>query len=422
MKTPDSAAPTQPKHHGFSDFWKIARALVTWEMLIKGLNIGSSLILIRLMAVADYGEYSYYFSISNTLIAIFSSGVQVVYLRNQAYANSTGKLRLDQFLISIIIELSFFALVFAGVVAVKGVNGLWLSAVAYALGFSLFTLSASHFQAVVNFKGYGLLGALKNVSLFAIIGGLALMGGLKTNPVQVSFAAIHIVFFLAACRFIGLSSLSEIKIGEFLGLLKENLPLLFYYGAAGLFTQADILLIERNFPLEPLAIYGVAFRYYMFSLVILAPLTNSIRVYTSTEAMVSNRPLQLAYFKSWMKKILKYGLPLLIVGLLAGGPVMRLVNGVKYDESVTLMRILMAGAFCTFLFAPAVSIILTSKNYTTLAVFMSISTVMKFGLVYLGAAQGSLLLVATASVASIIFMNLLNASYVFFRQEKTAHG
>jgi O-antigen/teichoic acid export membrane protein len=387
---------------------------VSVELPVRGINIALTILLVRLLPLTQYGLYSYFLSVATVMVAIVSSGVQVAYVRRQAYLIvASGDQDGALFVISLLTVLVMHLVAGTLFISAFGVTDLACAAMAYATTLSLVSLVLAHLQATRDLRRYARENIGRNMLSIAAVGCLALAGHLT---------AASVLWALTLAQALILATASDLLLHAFRtarlcrttvrSLLAENGLLFVYYALVGLYSQVDLLILKRWSDATQLALYGVALRYQSLALLLLMPLVNSIRVFTSSPHIAGMATAERRYFSEWLHKVAIIGLPVLVMGELLTPWLLPAVSGAAYAGAVHVFQLLLLGAFVSYLFAPANSLVIGRSGYRVLAFAGAAALACRTAGAWIAASAGSVVAIAGSAVVATLVLNLLPSAYL----------
>jgi O-antigen/teichoic acid export membrane protein len=396
-----------------ADFWRITRGLVSVEIPVRAINAAMTILLIRLLPMAEYGIYAYFLSIATVAVAVISSGVQVVYVRRQAFLAAKGEKDGTLFAVSLLIILGMHAAACVIVLPLMGGGWAMIAAMAYATSLSVVSLMLAHFQATLDLRQYAIENVARNLMSVLSIVVLALLHKLTALNVLWWLTIGHAILFASAARrmreFVAGARLRSSVVKS---LLAENGYLVVYYAIVGVYGQVDLLILKHFADAGKLAIYGAALRYQSLILVLLPPLVNAIRVYTASPTIAGSSEAERRYFSEWRRKVLKAGIPVLLLGEVLTPWLLPLVSGASYAPAVPVFQCLLLSAFVLYLFAPANSLIIGRSGYPVLAITGAIGLGCRSAGGWLAASRGSVVGIAISAVVATLVLNLIPVGYL----------
>src|SRR3954468_22769679 len=183
-----------------ADFWRITRGLVSVEIPVRAINAAMTILLIRLLPMAEYGIYAYVLSIATVAVAVISSGVQVVYVRRQAFLAAKGEKDGTLFAVSLLIIFGMHAAACVIVLPLMGGGWAMIAAMAYATSLSVVSLMLAHFQATLDLRQYAIENVARNLMSVLSIVVLALLHKLTALNVLWWLTIGHAILFASAAR------------------------------------------------------------------------------------------------------------------------------------------------------------------------------------------------------------------------------
>lgn len=350
-----------------------------------------TIILIRGMSELDYSNYIKFSSASNLILGIIGGSISLVFIKFSTESRSRNQ---DQsksiYLIStlIIISISIIFLIFTSKLSIiyNSSQNIIFYSVLFGLLLSLLSLNQAFYQAKEEYRKAGFFNNYKNI-VFLIMILILIASGLRLSIeyiILISFISVAITYFVSIKKinsevnFFDTSIKFNHKDMKKFMILKESFWILIYMFILNIFNQLDIIMISKLASSEDLAQYGVAFKYYSLLLTLLPSIKAVLRVKTSKKEFLDQKNIRKNATISWMKKSSYVVIPTFILIILASDFFMNLINGDKYNDSITTFKILSIGVAFSYIFATSVNMMISAKKYYSLITLSIIALVFNY--------------------------------------------
>lgn len=388
-----------------------------FDVIAKLLTAVTTIMIIRLLTVTEYANYTVFLSVSSLIFSIVGSGISMAYVRYAAENVSLGykqsnRLLNECYLFITVVTLSFFAL--TGLLCTWYNISLLVSFLSVIYGglLSLNKITQSFFQAENQYKKSGIITNIKNVSFFVFV-LIAYMvtrnsSSLLIIVLMVLSATIAFVISLQSISRYNSNNTKTIKFVSFKSLIKEGGLCLVYCFFVALFDQSNILILSIVGDSQDVANFGVASKYYALILMFLSSLLTVLRVKVSDNKYVEDSIERKLFINKWIKKIWWISLMICVCCIFAAEALFPLINGVQYDGAIVVFQVLMIGVFVSYTFAPSSALMLTAERYLFLCVNSFASLVIGCLICYWGVPVYGVIASGLSVVVSNAIFNVVN--------------
>ena len=352
---------------------------LTADLVTKLLSAVTVVVLIRGLTVSAYAYTTLFLTLAQFAGAAAGGGVRTRYLREEAESLSRGttRERAGLFTMSLLKGVLLILALGACVLPVAGLlhlgakfgagPGLILYAVAFAAGFGATELAIAHYQARRQFGRAGMLAMVRAAAL--------LLAAVLISFTHQSVALLSICF-VSAMVVVGVATALPIVRGTLdrrlfrlrgLRYDREEAWLSLYYLASAGFAYVDLMVASALLDQQQVATLGAAVRYLAIVLAAAPSLAAVLRVRTAQADMIDSPDAQRLMIVGWMRSgstVLALALALTAVLARWGIPIL---SGGRYPESVTVFQIFLITALSSYVSAPAVSVLMAQRRYSTLA-------------------------------------------------------
>lgn len=398
---------------------------VGWfSMAAKGLQLVVTIMLVRLLSVADYAGYTVFFTVSSTVLGIAGQSVALAYVRYNTERLSARKGFHKDWLIvfaHVLNILCLIVLLFAAypLVEIVGVSSLViLSAIVYGFLLGTVQLNMAFLQSRERYALSGVLDNAKQVSLLvvlpiAIVTFSGTLGSIVAAYCISGVASVAYSFFILRRWIVGHEISFHIDAGESRTFLSVSVWLILYGVTTQLFNQINVTMLSVFGNQIDVAEYGVASKYYSMILLLLPSIKTVLRVRMSKFEMTHSTDKQREASLHWIRTTflpLGAGIAACIVGARFAFPIL---NGAQYNDAIIVFQILCVSAFVAYLLAPSSALIMSLNRYKTQfaisVVALSINLIGNYLLIPRMGASGT----AVTTTISQIVLNLLMTVVVF---------
>lgn len=399
-----------------------------FDMIAKGFSALISILIIRILTVNDYSEYTFFFSISSFLSGILGSGIGLAYTTYAVELRETNK-QADALLFHEMIKKLLFIYpmlslaCFIVIVSFVGGNALTVfMGIFYGMLLSFNQIMIVFFQARKKYIVAGLVSNIKSILLSIILAVILLSKNCNIRAVYsvyvLTIAASMIVSYCLISRNIGRIELESVANHSLKNMLKDSIWTILYMFAISAFNQVDVMMLKIFTNDTAVANYGVAFKYYTLVISLLPAIQVVLRVNSSGSEMKDpkyrkNKVIQ------WTKKITPIAMLLMLVGIVGAKFLFPIINGKQYDSAIYAFDVLMLGAALSYITAPNVSIMVGARKQKVLFVLSAISFVTNVVGNYIFIPSGGIIAAATATIVAHFILNggstlylLLDGKYV----------
>jgi len=392
-------------------------AVFSGDMLSKFLGALTTILLIRILSMQDYGLYTYFLAIMQFIPSCIGIGLNTSCTRygseyisrfNRAPTHLYGVNLQFQLLLYIIIVV--FISIFSTSLSEHLIGSDRFSSAILIGGFAsigpiILQILSSIFQSSSEFTKYITLQNTRQAILLLATFILWLLYDLSFFTVSLTVLLLQL--FLSIGLLMRLKSF--FKFGEFTvrnlnTLLASGGLLSLYFSILSLLGQMDILIISRYRTTEELATYGVAFRYYSLFLTALSSI-HVVLLPKLAKVEFSSHSIQLDFLRKWIKISSIFSIPILMLILLSNS-ILSTLNGNKYSGAVPLFKIFCIGLLISLLFSPIINLIIARKDYKFLVVTALIVLIINSFSNYYYVPKSGIMAACVISVTSHAILNL----------------
>lgn len=350
------------------------------DLLSQIINIFSAIILIRGLAILDYGSFSAMNSVANLSAGLIGTGINLALVRFSAeYSSRTGKKLTSLYYIVLVVEIFLYLIItlltfifpHQSALILLGQPGFEVAiqyGMLYGLGILLTQIGRSIYQAEEKFGSFVFILLVRQgitLLLIFLLWSLNLLSFLNAAKV-IAFVYILIGtwFFLISTNLKNFKQLRNSLIdgrGYVLKFLSSTGWLVGYFLLISLISQIDILTMTRFFPKTELAIYGVALRYYSMGLVFLGSI-NSVLLPKFSHVDMQQPDRQRTFTINWIKISSLLIVPIIII-ISQGKPLFIWINGSKYENAFIILIVFLFGLWLSFMFSPLTNILISRGNF-----------------------------------------------------------
>lgn len=344
--------------------------VLCFDLFFKLLSALITIILVRTMSKSDYASFTVFTSISTMLSGIVGTGLGLLYIRRTTEILSKGeKDRSGLYLqcVCIIVLITVIVCIFLNNIIAHfyGITiELCLASCIYSGIISVCTLNVNRYQAYEKYKVGGWINNIRNfITIIFILLSLLILTKINSIIAIYIYIISGVISAIIGICIIMRSESINFKNVEVISLIKEMGLLFLYYILVNLNSGVDIALLKRLSAGDVIAEYGIAYKYYILLISILPSITAVFRVRTSKIEYTLNSVNRRNSMKNWIKKTSYYLIPIAVLGQIIISPVMNLLNGVQYKNSIGAFRIFFVGAIFSYILSPGVSFLISSKKY-----------------------------------------------------------
>jgi len=298
-------------------------------------------------------------------------------------------------------------------------GGAYLAVVFLGLAMVLSDFAKTFFQQQHRFARYSGIEVARAVLQAIAVAAVLAVGGeaLRAAPVLNAQAAALLVASLAALGSrLRWSQVAIVRV--YYSLAREILAgrygvLVAYFGAVALFSQVDVFMLRWLAPIDSLAAYGAASRYYALLSLALgavhAVLLPAIQGTTGEEELA-------ALYRKHSRLVLAF-VPFVGILAFAAQWLLPLIDRGRYPESVPVFRVLALSSIVSFAFSPHVNLLMKLERFDFLLrlilVASAIAIALHVVLIPLWGALGAAIatLLASALVTVRIFLAARSARW-----------
>jgi O-antigen/teichoic acid export membrane protein len=384
------------------------------------LGVGSALILIRGLTIADYASFVAFGSIAYLSAGLVGTGMNKALVRFSAeYLSRTGRKPHSLYASAPIVEVAIFVVVITVSLSLPTQTTLVLLGDAsfarpvqlgllYGLGLLLMELGRSIYQAEERFTLY--VGSLwmKQGLIFAVVVCLWVSQRLSFGAVGSLIAAVSIAVGIGVVlQAVGTKALVSVVrvLRTDKGLTQEFISatawLMPYYLALAALGQIDVLILSRFASTEQFAVYGVARQYYMMGLLLLGAI-HAVLLPKLSRVDMQDPALQRAFVGRWLRCTWWVAAPIVLFDAVAK-PLFVWMNGPQYERSFGIFLIFSIGIWLSLMLSPLVNIVISRGDFRFLFLVGALALAFSYAGNYLlvpmfGGVGGAIVTVLTHNV------------------------
>jgi O-antigen/teichoic acid export membrane protein len=369
----------------------IARVYIA-DMSGKVFAFLSTILLIRFLAVEDYGSFVVFTAVANLFGMTISNGMGSAIVaatgraRARSAAEATATLRQGlafEFGVWVLLlpAASLLAEPLASLMFGSPHHvGAFRLGLLGGFGITVFQSVATILQANEQFAALGKVVFAKSVVLFVVYVVLVAVGVRTYEGMAIGTVIAQVVLGLLIFVIVrGLVSRVNIdQSGATRALVAAGMGLIFYNVVVSAMSQADVIILSRYRPVEDVATYGVGYRYYLLGLMAIGSVHAVLLPRVARTDLVTSKHKRDQFMKQWVATVRVLALPIVVV-ILIGGWAMPWINGPAYDGAVPIFQVLSAGLIFTLLFSPAVNILIVDQRHRTLACLALVGLALNIG-------------------------------------------
>jgi O-antigen/teichoic acid export membrane protein len=359
-------------------------ATVSFDALSRICGAAASLVLLRVLSVADFAYVVLFLAISQTLGTASTGGIRMGYLRMEAERISrqqgsssgfTAVLTLGVGSIGALSLIGFAVAETAGIGSDVGTRAaFWACVLVYSIGQASTDLLIYRHQAHLAFRQAGQVNAVRAILLLgcalviAFTGswsGLAAAGLLAASIGMVAVVLVHPVI-KAELR----CPIERVRLRS---VLKGTHWLTIYYLASAAYANADIFVVAAVLGKYDTAAFGAAQRYYSIVLGAVPALMALFRVRTAQVDILDSFEAQRGMLLRWIKRLTPIALGVCLVAGIAAPFLLPLIDRGRYPESIAVFQILLVYALAVYVILPAPSLLMAQHRYRLLAMLAIIT-------------------------------------------------
>ena len=366
------------------------------DSLSNVLAVISMVILIRNLGVSDYSTYTTFSSMMSLIAGVIGGGINNSLVRFSAeYYSRYNRKPYDIYITGLALEIliitvfAAFSLLFFDEINMFLFKGnieketLILSSLS-AFGIVLIQVKRSVFQSEERFSPYAAALILRQISILLILVFLTSIQLVQFKYVASTIALVNVVLGVALASTIlqqnpihSLKRIFPIRGNKEIKAFLNSTKWLIAYNITivGIAEMGTILLTRHANGIE-IAKYGVAYRYYALTLLILGSIHAVLLPRFSQVDLLDNRK-QLRFVVNWIKISIWFGIPVLLF-ILFGKQAFVWVNGIQYADSFPILCILLLGSWMSLILSPLVNVLFSRKqfqylfSYSLIAFFLNI--------------------------------------------------
>lgn len=374
---------TKIKNRIPTDFFQV----FVFDIVSKLFMVVITILLIRVMSLKEYDDIVKFTAISGFILGVFGQGISLSYIRYSTEQLSRGEkdsvgLHMACTILIVVISILVFTLnpIFTNVY--KASTELVIFASFYGIITSLINMNQAYFQSRELYTESGITNNLKNVfMLFGLLVAIIIFSELRLKFVFILYIASGIIAFLFGVYKIykGLH-LKDIlfDFSKYKLMFQDSFAIVIYLFLINLLNQVDVIMITNMMDEESVSLYGTAFKYYSLLLTLLPSIQAVMRVRTSKKEYIDDVGQRKYFLVNWLKRAGVFVIPVCAFVILVSGIFMPILNGHKYDGSITAFRILVIGVAFSYMFASNISIMMAAKKYKMLCFLALIALSVNF--------------------------------------------
>lgn len=398
-----------------------------FDIIAKVFSALISILIIRVLSVGDYAEYTFFFSISSFFSGVLGSGLGLAYTTYAVPLREEGEnediclyrgLRNGLLLVYPLLSL----LCYVGIKNIIGGSQVTIIfGVLYGMLLSLNQINTVFFQARKNYVTAGIIANIRSVFLsIALVVILSVLGNQNVIWIYAMYVWAIVVSLLITSMYIHKISRGVIaskKNNYILNMLRDGIWTILYMFVISAFNQLDVMMLKLYRTSEEVADYGVALKYYSLIISLLPAIQVVLRVNSASKEMKSSNARKTKIIE-WTKKSLPISVMALVLGVLAAQFLFPILNGKKYDGAIVAFDILMIGAALSYITAPNVSIMVNAKKQKVLFVLSVVSFTANIFGNYFFIPKGGIVAAAITTIVAHFILNGGSTIYLLLDKGK----
>lgn len=351
-----------------------------WQACSGATSAVTAVILIWALTKEDYALYTLFGAVIAVVSEVTAGGLNMAYVRfaSEHYSRSK-KLPTDIFLFTVTLSLGVLLIASPALLVFSGViSRVLFSSLSYqaplvlgfigSVGSILLSCARAYYQVQESYFVAGICLALQRFVYFIVVIAFVYTWGY----IDFSYAAIlHITtltLFGLICLTISLrysrnTAQIRLNFSRLRGFLAASFWLLLYVASLSLFRHLDMFMISHICPLEDLASYGVAFKFYSMVMMLFPAIKTVLLVRTSKVDYVQRGDIRRQFLRKWVRKAALVVIPAAVLVIALADNLIALVGASKYAASVTSFRILVVSSVLSYLFCPGTDICRAMGQY-----------------------------------------------------------
>lgn len=392
------------------DFLKV----FSFDILSKLFMGLSAIIIIRILTPIEYAQFVRFSTLSNFLLGVFGSGMALSFVRyaSEQISRKNREVVLSLYILSSIFIFSVFMITSLFIPFISlGFNAsvtVVSCSIIYGFLLSMIRLNQSYYQVQEAFSKSGIVDNMKNIIIFLLLLSSFILLDISIYLIIGFYLFAGIITLIVSFQKIYYPQKNErkkIKLTLLTKMFRESYWLIIYGVILNLFNQMDIFMLSSLADDHDVAVYGVAFRYYALLLTLLPSIQAVLRVRTSKKEYIDNKNIRYEFTIKWIKKTSKVAIPFCLFVIVVSEFLFPVLNGNGYNDAILVFQILTLGVGMSYIFAPNVNIVMSSKKYKELCFFACISLFINtFGNLIFIPLYGT----TAAAVSTIISQAILN--------------
>lgn len=397
--------------------------VTVFNLVARVLQLVVTVILVRVLSVEDYADYTVFFTASSTILGITGQSIALAYVRYNTEKLSRDSAYKDGLIIiSHGINLLCLFMLLAGSYPLAEAMGvtrpIMMVSVLYGFLLSSVQLNIAFFQSRELYTKSGIVENAKQLTLLGLIAVAIVVGSGSLGSILASYCASGLLCFAISTAMIAMviskknaSIALDFSAGK--EFLRVSIWLVLYSVTTQLYNQVNITMLSVFGSSCEVAQFGVASRYFNMVLLLLPSIKTVLRVRMSKAEITSSTTKQREFFIKWFKKttlLFAIGTLLCCVCAQAFFPVL---NGEKYDAAILMFQVLCINAFSAYVFAPASALIMSLNRYGLQFLISVVSLVINLLGNFLLIPQFGGLGAAIATTVSQIALNAMMTVVVF---------
>lgn len=389
-----------------------------------------SIIIIRVLSVKDYSEYTYFFSISSFLSGILGSGLGLAYT-TYAVEMRERDINSDIYLYRELERKLFIIYPIISCICLWGIKSFFggtyitiIFGIIYGMLLSFNQINIVFFQARKSYVTAGIISNIKSLLLSIVLSILLVVGNHDAIVWIYFFYIISVmVSIVVTSYYIKRIVENEQHCEKFQKsylryMLKDSVWTILYMFIISAFNQMDVMMLTGLSNERAVASYGVAYKYYALVISLLPAIQVVLRVNCSGKQM-SDAVERRKRVISWVKKSSPIALIVLFIGIIGASIFFPYINGKKYNDAISAFNILMVGAALSYITAPNVSIMVGAKKQKILCVFSLCSFIVNIVGNYFFIPIGGIVAASIATVVSHLILNGGSTLYLIIKGKQS---
>ena len=406
-----------------------------FSMASKALQVVITVLLVRILTIEDYANYTVFFTTSSTILGVTGQSVALAYVRynTERMSESGGSCKDSLVVFSQLLNLGCTALLLIGTYPLAELMGvsaqLMLASIVYGFFLGAVQLNIAFFQSRERYAKSGIIDNAKQVVLLGALAIAIALGAGSLGSVVAAYCISGLICAMYSYVLIAKSSRGDeggvtlaLNSSEAREFLVVSVWLILYSITTQLYNQMNITMLSVFGTQHDVAEFGVASKYYSMLLILLPSIKTVLRVRMSKAEMTHSTVKQRQFAVKWFKRtgvLFAVGIAVCAIGSTFAFP---LLNGEQYNKAILTFQILSLSAFFAYFLAPSSALIMSLNRYR-----------LQFGIAIISLAInliGNMLLIpqmgsagtAIATTLSQLVLNILMTMVVFRVGSKERHS